>query len=197
MIKKYIISFSFLFILASACAHAEKHQHSRQVEYTWDNYDNWYNKKIEAYKGWKYIVIHHSATQSGSINAFHKYHTKQGYGGIAYHFVIGNGSGMKDGEVQKTFRWQQQISGTHVSVNAWHYNIFGIGICLVGNLENNAATRAQIKALQALIMDLKKTYQIKNENIIGHKHVLYDDASGKKEKTICPGKRMDMKKLKL
>ena len=186
-----------LFILISPYTQTKKSHSSRETEYSWDNYDAWYNKKLAAYKGWKYIVVHHSATQSGSINAFHKYHTKQGYGGIAYHFVIGNGNGMDDGEVQKTFRWKQQISGTHVSVNAWEYNIFGIGICLVGNLENTVATKAQITALRALISDLKKTHHIKNNNIIGHNHVLYDDASGWKEKTACPGKEMDIKKLKL
>ncbi len=164
------------------------------IVYSWDNYDNWYYKKSVSYKGWKYIVIHHSATSAGSVKAFHKFHTQQGYGGIAYHFVIGNGNGMKDGEVKETFRWEQQISGTHVSVNSWEYNVFGIGICLVGNLEKSPPTKSQITALNNLIARLKTTQNIRSQNILGHRHVKYDDASDKKEQTVCPGKKLDIDK---
>jgi len=165
---------------------------SEPVEYSWQNYDDWYNKRAPNFKGWKYIVVHHSATRSGSVRAFHNYHTLQGYGGIAYHFVIGNGHGMKDGEVKETFRWKQQISGTHVSINSWEHNVFGIGICLVGNLEKSKPTKAQKVALHKLINKLKQTQHISSNNVLGHKHVEYDDASGYKEKTVCPGKKLDI-----
>jgi len=168
---------------------------SQPVEYPWYNYNDWYYKTSDHYKGWKYIVIHHSATAAGSVNAFHKFHSKQGYGGIAYHFVIGNGNGMKDGEVEETFRWEQQMSGTHVSVNSWDHNVFGIGICLVGNLENTPPTKAQQQALKKLISKLKTRHGIKSKNIFGHKHVKHDDASGKSEQTACPGKKLDLKNL--
>lgn len=164
-------------------------------EYLLSDYNNWYYKKSATYKGWKYIVIHHSATQAGSVNAFHNYHTRQGYGGIAYHFVIGNGNGMKDGEVQETFRWKQQISGTHVSVNAWDHNVFGIGICLVGNFDKVSPTKAQLQTLEKLISGLKKKYAIQQSNILGHKHVLHDDLSGRKEQTACPGNKLALEKL--
>ena len=167
------------------------------VKYQWSEFDNWYYKKSDDYKGWKYIVIHHSATNAGSVNAFHKYHTEQGYGGIAYHFVIGNGNGMKDGEIQETFRWKKQISGTHVSVNSWDHNVFGIGICLVGNLEDSLPTKAQMEALEKLISNLQKSYKINSDNIIGHKHVMFDDASGKREPTACPGRKFNLDKVKL
>ena len=172
-------------------------KNTEPVEFLWSNSDDWYYKKSDAYQGWKYIVLHHSATNAGSVKAFHRFHTKQGYGGIAYHFVIGNGNGMKDGEVQETFRWQQQISGTHVTINSWDHNVFGIGICLVGNFENSSPSKAQMAAVNRLISKLKKSYHIKSEDIIGHKHVMYDDASGKTEQTVCPGKKLDLKKLKL
>ena len=165
------------------------------ARYSWSDHDDWYYKKTNTYQGWKYIVIHHSATLAGSVEAFHQFHTQQGFGGIAYHFVIGNGNGMQDGEVQETFRWQQQISGTHVSVNSWEHNIFGIGICLVGNLENAPPTKAQIEALRKLISKLKQTYHIEGKHIFGHKHVKHDNASGRREQTACPGKKLDLKKL--
>jgi len=166
------------------------------VQYQWDDFDDWYYKRTENYQGWKYIVIHHSATQAGSVNAFHRFHTKQGYGGIAYHFVIGNGNGMKDGEVQETFRWEKQVAGAHVSGNSWDHNIFGIGICLVGNLEKSPPTHAQQAALAKLVAKLKAKYRISNEHIIGHKHVPFDDTSGRTERTSCPGKKLKLETLR-
>jgi len=190
----------FLYFISIFCAASYAQNSSAQnfgpVKFSWHNHSDWYYKKSEPYQGWKYIVIHHSATRAGSVKAFHQFHTQQGYGGIAYHFVIGNGNGMQDGEVQDTFRWQQQLSGTHVSVNAWDHNVFGIGICLVGNLENALPTKAQMEALKKLVTRLKKMYRIKSKNVFGHRQVKYDDASGRKEQTACPGKKLDLNSLK-
>jgi len=110
-----------------------------------------YYKKVDIARGWKYIIIHHSATASGSAKAFHKYHTDQGYGGLCYHFVIGNGNGLPDGRIEEGFRWKEQIAGTHVDENSWYHNIFGIGICLVGNFDKEKPTKKQIVALTGLI----------------------------------------------
>ena len=148
---KIFILILLAFFISSTTLQAKN---STPVTYSWTDYDEWYYKKSGEYKGWKYIIIHHSATNAGSVKAFHNFHTRQGYGGIAYHFVIGNGNGMNDGEVQETFRWKQKISGTHVSVNSWEHNVFGIGVCLVGNLENKPPTKAQLDALRKLISKL-------------------------------------------
>lgn len=156
------------------------------------DFSQWYNKSKPQYQGWRYIVLHHSATNAGSVAGFHKFHTEQGYGGIAYHFVIGNGNGMKDGEVVETFRWKEQISGTHASVNSWGHNVYGIGIALVGNFEEREPTPKQLSVLTDLIRRLSKQYNIPKENIIGHREVHFDDDSEKFERTLCPGKKLDI-----
>lgn len=161
-----------------------------------EKFDDWYYKKTDPYKGWKYLVIHHSATSAGSVKSFHKFHTQQGYGGIAYHYVIGNGKGMKDGEVQETFRWKDQIAGTHSTVNSWKYNIFGIGICLVGNLEKKAPTAKQLKALKALTAKLSKKHHIPASQIIGHQQVPFDKNPKRHEQTACPGKKLNIHELR-
>lgn len=194
-IPNLLLSIS-LSIYMSFLAQSAAAQDSAPVSYLWSDYTHWYYKNSVPYQGWKYIVIHHSATDAGSVGAFHRFHTKQGFGGVAYHFVIGNGNGMPDGAVQATFRWQQQMAGTHVSVNAWDHNVFGIGICLVGNLQHSLPTEAQMTALKELVSRLKAEHGIKNQNIFGYKHVTYDDASGRTEKTACPGKKLDLKELK-
>lgn len=183
--KKLIIFIGFLLLSVTSFS-AEK------VALPLNDFDSWYYKKSEQYQGWKYIVLHHSATSAGSVNAFHEFHTKQGYGGIAYHFVIGNGNGMRDGEVQETFRWSKQMSGTHVSVNSWQHNVFGVGICLVGNLEKQKPTSAQLLALKKLIRRLQDEHNIRANNVFGHRHVPYDDEPKHTEKTACPGKKLRM-----
>lgn len=147
-------------------------------------------------KGWKYIVIHHSATNAGSAKSFHNFHTKQGWGGLAYHFVIGNSNGTKDGEVETGFRWKDNMIGTHVSVNSWEYNIYGIGIVLVGNFMKKKPTNKQWKSLVKLAAKLAKAHKIPVNNIIAHKHVPFDNNPAKKEQTLCPGKHLDIKALR-
>lgn len=160
------------------------------------NADNWYYKKSPEYQGWRYIVLHHSASRSGNVEQFDRYHRQQGFGGIAYHFVIGNGNGMEDGEVAETFRWTQQISGTHSSVNSWMYNVYGIGICLVGNFEEQGPTHRQLLALENLVLRLSRTYAIKQKSIVTHRTVPYDYDSNRYEQTLCPGKYFDVSHLR-
>ena len=88
------------------------------------SWDEIYAKDVNPAKGWKYIVIHHSASNSGNAQQFHKLHKDKGYGGLAYHFVIGNGNGAPDGNIHESFRWKEQIIGTHVDINSWYHNIF-------------------------------------------------------------------------
>ena len=159
-----------------------------------------YTKKTRIARGWKYIVIHHSATDAGSAKAFHKYHSDRGYGGLCYHFVIGNGNGSPDGKIEEGFRWKEQMAGTHVDVNSWYHNIFGIGICLVGNFEKSSPTEEQMRALTRLVKSLCLDYGIPEKNIIGHQDVPFGDIKwntkrihvtfkGKQTaKTSCPGR---------
>jgi N-acetyl-anhydromuramyl-L-alanine amidase AmpD len=139
---------------------------------------------------WKYIVIHHSATRKGNASIMDRYHRNHRHmkNGLAYHFVIDNGtSGRKDGQVEVGRRWREQIPGGHVR-QQWLNNC-GIGICLVGNFNKQYVSRAQFESLVKLVDRLRKTYGIPISNIRGH-----GDFGG--ECTVCPGKRFPMSKLK-
>jgi N-acetyl-anhydromuramyl-L-alanine amidase AmpD len=110
--------------------------------------------------------------------------------------VIGNGNGTPDGVVETGFRWKKQIAGTHCTVNAWEYNFFGIGICLVGNFEKVKPTEKQIESLLNLVAKLMKKHKIPLTRVIGHKDVPYDDNPFKFEATVCPGKLFPMDEFK-
>lgn len=138
-------------------------------------------------RSWKFIVLHHSATRSGSLEAIDAEHRQRldangaRWLGIGYHFVIGNGQGMADGQVQPTFRWREQLQGAHAGSAA--HNELGIGICLIGNFEEAGPTPAQSAALAYLIEQLSKMYSLQRDQILRH---------GDLKATACPGKLFRM-----
>jgi len=139
---------------------------------------------------WRYIVLHHTASESDSVESIHAAHLKRTTNGrpwlgIGYHFVIGNGKGMADGAIVPTFRWRQQIHGAH----AGHadYNNNGIGIALVGNFEKKPPTPAQLASVGRLIRILQTTYHVPIAGIVGH---------GDVKNTACPGRLFPLSQLK-
>lgn len=128
---------------------------------------------------WRHIVLHHTASSAGSVESVHEAHIGRGWDGIGYHFLIGNGKGMGDGEIQPTFRWREQIHGAHAKSPNNEYNEYGIGICLVGNFEEADPSDAQLASVKRLVSVLKHEYQLTDSQVIGHREV---------KATACPGK---------
>ncbi|MHC4309638.1 MAG: N-acetylmuramoyl-L-alanine amidase, partial [Planctomycetota bacterium] len=97
---------------------------------------NWY-PPLRLEKKWEAIIVHHSATSTGNTAIFDKKHREENHWqGIAYDFVIGNGTDSGNGQVEVTFRWRGQLTGAHCKTpNNWG-NEKAIGICLVGNFDN-------------------------------------------------------------
>jgi hypothetical protein len=105
---------------------------------------------------WRYIVVHHSETRQGNARVFDYYHRRyRGMeNGLAYHFVIGNGSSSGDGEIEVGNRWKRQIHGGHVHSD--YLNNISIGICLVGQYHVDRPTPRQLSALEELIRYLRQ-----------------------------------------
>lgn len=137
---------------------------------------------------WKYIIIHHSATDVGSALKFHRAHKSRGFSrGLGYHFVIDNGSSDKpDGYIETSPRWIKQQDGAHCK--AAGMNHMGIGICLVGDFTGEYVSEAQLTSLVYLVNRLRKYYGIALKNIMGHGQV--PGAT-----TECPGKRFPWSRL--
>lgn len=145
------------------------------------NRNPWKPKVAE--RDWKYIVIHHTATSRGSVESIHQTHLARRdrngnpWLGIGYHFVIGNGNGMRDGEIEPTFRWRQQLHGAHAGVG--DYNRQGIGIALIGNFDKHRPTTAQLVSVKRLVAALKTEYGIAARKVVGHSDI---------RATVCPGR---------
>jgi len=129
---------------------------------------------------WRWIVIHHSATDAGSATAFDNFHRNgRHWDELGYHFVIGNGGGSGDGLIEVGSRWPKQKWGAHCRVgDNEEYNYFGIGICLVGNFDKHRPSEAQMQSLARLVAYLAARYKIDECHIIGH---------GSVGSTRCPG----------
>jgi hypothetical protein len=137
----------------------------------------------KADRPWRYIVLHHSATAGGNYDQIDAEHRKVlGFDGCGYHFVIGNGTGSGDGQIEVAQRWTNQKQGVHCR-NARSHDVdeYGIGICLVGDLDQSPPTPRQIAAAQALVAYLSQRYSITQGRIASHAHVATTT-------TVCPGK---------
>jgi hypothetical protein len=145
---------------------------------------------------WSAIIIHHSASDKGNAAYFDKEHKSRlddagdAWIGVGYDFVIGNGTLSGDGEVEPTFRWQQQLVGAHCKTADNWANTYGIGIVLVGNFDYSLPTNRQMKSLTKLVWYLKNRYNIPTEDIYGHGSTPGTHA------TDCPGKLFPMAKFK-
>ncbi len=138
---------------------------------------------------WEYVVLHHSATNEGNANNFDRYHReeKKWSHGLAYHFVIGNGNGSGNGEIEVGGRWKKQIHGAHTA--NMDLNRISIGICLVGNFEeDNEPTDNQVKSLISLVTYFSKRYNIPESHIVKHAQV-------RQKGTACPGKNFPYRQL--
>lgn len=141
------------------------------------------SSRTVAARPWQYIVVHHSATTGGSVESIDRAHKQRvdsngnPWRGIGYHFVIGNGADMADGQVAPTFRWNKQIEGAHAGSRV--YNELGIGICLIGNFENEPPTSKQTATLRRLVDTLRQTYDVPADDIVAH---------GDIRATACPGR---------
>src|SRR3989339_2118683 len=108
-------------------------------------------------KSWTAIVIHHSATPNGDEAVIDRWHKGNGWDGIGYDFVIGNGSDSANGLTEVTFRWEQQRTGAHVGGTPGNWaNKDAIGICLVGNFDKTIPTARQMESLTKLVRFLQK-----------------------------------------
>jgi len=134
---------------------------------------------------WQYVIVHNSGTRQGNARIFANYHknVRKMKNGLAYHFVIGNGTSSGDGEIEIGPRWTAQINGGHVASD--YLNNIGIGICFVGDFNRDLPTKAQLAALEELINYLRKRVgRSKGRPLIVKAHREINP-----KPTDCPGNR--------
>jgi N-acetyl-anhydromuramyl-L-alanine amidase AmpD len=98
---------------------------------------------------------------------------------MAYHFVIGNGSESKNGEIEIGNRWKKQLQGGHLRSD--EQNEIAIGICLVGDFNKTRPNKKQIAALIELITYLRQKQYPQELRFVVHRDINI-------RPTDCPGR---------
>lgn len=132
-----------------------------------------------------YIIIHCSATESGSdidIHNIDSWHKAKGWTGVGYHYVITESGKLQQGRTLDT-------EGAH----CYNHNKDSIGICYVGGLYNgmptDTRTSAQCARLEICVRNLLRIFP--DAKVCGHRD-LSPDRNGDGEITpdewtkICP-----------
>ena len=106
----------------------------------------------------KHIAIHHSATTSGSAEAFARYHVNHlNWPGIGYHYVVD-----KDGTISLCHDLEV------VSFHVGNSNRRAVGICMVGDFRSQALEPNQKRATMDLVFKLMEDLNLSIEDVWGH-----------------------------
>lgn len=108
---------------------------------------------------WHSIYIHHSATTGGSAQTLALSNE-----GLPDHFVLGNGDGCGDGEVQIGQRWAKQESAGRTA-GTDYIKTDCISICLIGDFNEVRPTAEQQKQLTRLVYMLQRQFNISAQSI--------------------------------
>lgn len=134
---------------------------------------------------WQYIVVHHSLTGSDELRQWgvitDDHINNRGFDDNGYHFGIGKQRGKYEVIVGRML----DTVGAHIK----GHNRNSIGVCVLGNFDLAPPSKEQwIKTVQ-LCKSLSCIFEIRLNNIMGHRERVEDDRT-------CPGKMFDMQKFR-
>jgi N-acetyl-anhydromuramyl-L-alanine amidase AmpD len=109
---------------------------------------------------WNYIYVHQSRTTGGNALTL-----SQRPGGLGDHFVIGNGDGAIDGEIQVAARWDAQLAAAPPP-GAASINADCISICVIGDFGRSRPTPTQLRRLSQLVTTLQARYRIPADRVM-------------------------------
>jgi len=112
---------------------------------------------------WNRIEIYYSDTRAGNIEQLASLSGLANPQDINCHFVIGNGLGADDGQVQATEKWQKQWSS--IPGATWYGNGRTIRVCIVADHKNTRPTDFQIKRIESLIDTLCRRFNILPQDV--------------------------------
>jgi len=134
---------------------------------------------------WTAIVIHHTASETGSLTDINQWHPRERLGRLRLSLRDRQRHKSGDGQIEVGPRWVNQSTGAHTrlygqtsSAEGNYYNEHGIGIVLVGNMDEAGPTAKQLDSLVRLIGYLSNTCHIPLSHVYCH---------GELKSTDCPG----------
>ncbi len=107
---------------------------------------------------WDRIEVCYSGTNSGNIEQLAKLSGFRNPKEINCHFIVCNGDGGYDGQVQTAEKWLRQFSIT--PGQGWLGSSSTIRICVVADEKNTRPTDLQKRKVQALVTELSGRFRI-------------------------------------
>ena len=117
---------------------------------TGDSIDSIFHMQVAVQPSrWEYLYIHHSKTTGGNALQL-----ADGANDVGDHFVIGNGDGLIDGELQISQRWNhQQPAASPAGTIKVQPNC--VSICLIGDFDRRPPTPMQLGRLGQLVQAMQ------------------------------------------
>jgi hypothetical protein len=121
------------------------------------------SESIQSRSRWDSVEIYSSGTRAGNIEQLASLSGLAGPEDVDCHFVICNGLGGGDGQIQSTEKWQRQWS--IIPGRTWYGSSKTIRICVIADGSTTRPTDSQIKRAEALIEALSRKFYIRSESV--------------------------------
>ena len=112
---------------------------------------------------WNCIEIYYSGTKAGNIEQLASLNGLASPEDINCHFVICNGLGDGDGQIQPTEKWQRQWS--IIPGRTWYGSGRTIRLCIIADGKTAYPTDFQIKRTEALVEKLCRKFDIRPQAV--------------------------------
>lgn len=133
-----------------------------------------------AKRNWTHIIVHHTGAEERDAAQVRRYHLSLGWRDVGYHFIIERNGTVVPGRNLET-------TGAHCSAGGM--NTRGIGVAVLGNLDNHPPLPPQHESLVQLLRRLIESRAVPPANLLGHREV--PGAA-----TTCPGRFLEMRQLR-
>ena len=121
------------------------------------------SQALQSPSRWNCIEIYYSQTNAGNIEQLSALAGLAAPEDLNCHFVLCNGLGGKDGQIQTTKKWKNQWS--IIPGKTWYGTGQTIRICIIADSKTSKPTDFQIKRTEALIESLYRKFNVKPESI--------------------------------
>ncbi len=122
-----------------------------------------FSRAVQRRGRWNRIEIYYSGTTAGNIEQLAALSGLADPEDINCHFVICNGLGGSDGQIQPTEKWQRQWS--IIPGRTWYGSGQTIRICIIADGQTVRPSDLQIKRTEALVEGLCRKFDIKPDSI--------------------------------
>jgi len=113
------------------------------------------SRVFQSSERWNSIEIYYSGTKAGNIEQLASLNGVGSAEELNCHFVICNGLGGKDGQIQSTEKWQRQWS-----IIPEYGSSKTIRVCVIAEGKSSRASDCQIKRAGALVDKLSRKFSI-------------------------------------